>query len=64
MVTLEEIYNEVVLIRKILTNRWKIIGNQLIIYDDDGETVLLKFDLKDKDGNPTETNVYERVPTE
>ena len=62
MVTLDDVYAEVVLIRKILTNRWKIVNNQLIIYDDDGETELIVFDLKDKDGYPTETNVFERVP--
>lgn len=49
-------------VRKITTNRWKIDGNQLIIYDEDGTTVLMRFDLKDKEGIPSETNVYERVP--
>jgi len=50
------------LIKKYLANRWKIENNKLIIYDDDKVTPLLVFDLYDKDGNPTEVNVYDRVP--
>jgi len=50
--------------RKVLTNRWKIENNQLVIYDDDGVTPLLRFNLKDKYGNPSEVNVYEREPVE
>ena len=59
-----EVYERVELVRKIQTNRWKIENNQLIIYDDDGETPLLRFDLKDRLGRPTEVNVFERVPKE
>ena len=62
--TVDQIYEKVELIRKIQTNRWKIENNQLIIYDDDGVTPLIKFDLKDKLGNPAEVNVFERVPVE
>ena len=50
-------------VKKIESNRWKIVGNQLVIYDDDGVTPLLTFDLKNKAGNPTDTSPYERVPT-
>lgn len=60
--TLDDIYNLQDKIRKYLTNRWKIENNRLIIYDDDGITPILKFDLYDKFGNPTEINVYERKP--
>jgi len=60
---INDVYERVELLRKIQTNRWKIENNQLIIYDDDGETPLLVFDLKDKLGQPTEINVFERVPT-
>jgi len=49
------------IVRKVLTNNWEIKDNQLIIYDDDGETPLLIFNLYDKLGNPTEMNVYRRV---
>lgn len=44
------------------TGRWKIYANQMIIYDDDGTTVLARFNLFDADGNPAVTNVRERVP--
>jgi len=49
-------------IKKCETNRWKIENNQLKIYDDDKSTVILTFDLKDANGNPTESNPYERTP--
>jgi len=62
--TLDDIFAESEKIRKYLTNRWKIENNQLIIYDDDGVTPILKFNLYDKFGNPTEINVYERKPVE
>lgn len=48
--------------KKIGANRWKIFGNQLIIYDDDDVTPLYTFNLKDSAGNPAMENVYERVP--
>jgi len=61
---ISDTYERVELIRKIQTNRWKIENNQLIIFDDDGVTPLRVFNLKDKYGNPSEVNVYEREPAE
>jgi len=61
---ISDTYERVELIRKIQTNRWKIENNQLVIYDDDGVTPLKVFNLKDKYGNPSEVNVYEREPAE
>lgn len=49
------------LTKKILMNNWEIKDNQLIIYDDDGETPLVVFNLYDKLGQPAEMNVYKRV---
>ena len=49
-------------IRQIGSGRWKIVSNQMILYDTDGVTALFTFDLKDASGNPTETNPKERVP--
>jgi tetrahydromethanopterin S-methyltransferase subunit F len=49
-------------VRKILKNRWKLLANQLIIYDDDAVTPLYTFNLKDSTGNPAMENVYERAP--
>jgi hypothetical protein len=50
------------LVRKHSVGRWRITANQLLVYDDDGTTVLARFNLFDADGNPAVTNVRERVP--
>jgi len=47
---------------KIETGRWRIVTNQLILYDEDGVTPLFVFNLKDKQGQPTDENVFERKP--
>lgn len=47
---------------KIESGRWKMVGNQFIIYDTDEVTPLLTFNLKDLAGDPSMTNVYERDP--
>jgi hypothetical protein len=57
----------VVTLRKTLTNRSKIHttgpeANRLVIYDDDGTTVLLRFDLKDVLGIAGTTNPFEKIP--
>ncbi len=49
-------------ILKIEKNKWKIIGTQMLFYDDDGTTVLYTFDLKNKSGTPTDRDVFERAP--
>ena len=38
---------------------WKIENNQMIFYKIDGSE-LMRFDLFDRDGNPSESNVFER----
>lgn len=50
-------------VAKVLLNDKEIKNNQLIIYADDGITPLVIWDLKDKNGNATETSVFksERV---
>jgi len=60
--SLEIIEDVVVKLLQVETGRWKIINNQLIMYNEDGETILYKFDLKGKLGQPTERDVFERVP--
>lgn len=52
---------DVKFIRQFLSGRWKILSNQLIIYDADGSTALKTYDLKDADGDATMTSPYERV---
>ena len=49
-------------IAKVERNRWRIDNNKLTIYDDDGVTVFRQFNLKDQNGDPTETNPVERDP--
>lgn len=50
------------IVRKIQNNRWKIFGNQLVVYDDDKTTPLYTFNLLDDTGAPTMTKIFERVP--
>ena len=49
-------------ILKIEKNKWSIISNQLIIYDDDGTTPLHTFNLKNSSGAATMTDVFSRIP--
>lgn len=49
-------------LHKIGIGRWKIQGTQLLIYDSNGTTVLLAFNLKDDIGQPSSTRVFERTP--
>jgi hypothetical protein len=51
------------LARKLATNSSKIINNQLIIYDDNGSTIIARFNLKDDTGQATSNKIYERVKT-
>lgn len=53
---------DILFLRKIEQGRWKVVGNQMIFYEEDNETPLLTFDLKDKNGQPTMANPYERTP--
>jgi len=49
-------------ILKIEKNKWEIKSGQMIFYDDDGTTELYKFDLQTRAGDPTETDVFKRIP--
>jgi hypothetical protein len=42
--------------------RWKISGNQLVLYRPDNTTVLKTFNLKDDTGAASMTRIFERVP--
>ena len=59
---LQAIGIDATLIRKIEEGRWKIVNNQMVIYDDNGTTPLRTFDLFDANGDPSSTSVFERVP--
>jgi len=47
-------------ILKIEKGNWKIYGNQMIFYSDDGVTELYKFNLKNREGTPSETEIFRR----
>lgn len=51
-------------VRKMLTNRLKIdeTTNTMTIYEDNGTTPYVVFDLKNKAGTPASEGVYERTP--
>lgn len=51
--TLSQLYN-------ISYGRWKIVSNQMIFYEDDNVTELVRFNLFDDLGNPTMDAVFER----
>ncbi len=53
--------DKVTTIRQVLTGKWEIVGNQLLMYDDDDTTVLYTFDLS-RSGSPTEFNPTLRDP--
>lgn len=57
------IETDVDIIKRIEQNRKRIFNNQLIIYDDDGVTEWLKWDLFDVNGIPTNgIKIYDTVP--
>ena len=62
LIDASDIRTDLAYIKQIEQGRWKILDNQMIFYDSDGVTPIRTFDLKDKSGIPTATNVYERVP--
>lgn len=52
---------------KILRNKLQIFtagpdANRMVVFDNDGTTPLLKWDLTDSGGAPTTTNPYTRTP--
>jgi hypothetical protein len=52
---------DVALIRSVETGHWKIVANQMIFYDE-GDVEILRFDLRNDAGLPAMDNVFERVP--
>lgn len=47
-------------VRHIEGGRWRIIGNQMIFYEDDNTTEVARFNLFDQSGSPSMVNVFER----
>lgn len=47
--------------------KWVIVNtgpdaNRLVLYRQDGVTIVKKFDLRDLTGNPTISNIFQRLP--
>lgn len=49
-------------IRQAALGRWRIIGTQLVLYEDDLTTVFRTFDLRDSLGNPSSANIFDKDP--
>ena len=47
-------------LKQIEAGRWRIVENQMIFYEDDNMTELMRFDLFDNDGIAAEQNVKDR----
>ncbi len=47
-------------IRKIEVGRWKIESNQMIFYEADNTTEIMRFDLFDEAGDPANTDIFDR----
>jgi hypothetical protein len=48
--------------RQAALGRWRINGTVLELYEDDGETVFKSFNLRDAEGNPTNTRIFDKDP--
>jgi len=51
---LEDVWN-------VETGTWKIVGTQMIFYEQDGVTEIFRRDLKDVGGSPSNSDVFEGV---
>jgi hypothetical protein len=51
-------------LRQVKAGRWKVDTgtNKLTLYDSDNTTPIATFNLRDADGMPASTSVFERVP--
>lgn len=51
-------------VKNVSVGRWKIDvnTNKMIMYAEDNVTIVAEFDLKDQNGDPSATTVFERVP--
>ncbi len=59
----EEIKMDQKMARFIHTGRWIIDENtnQMVFYEDDNVTEIARYDLKDRDGNPSIDEIFERT---
>jgi len=59
---MDDVADDVPVIKQVLTGKWEITGNQLIMYDDDGTTPLYTFDLANAAGAAASTRIFKRTP--
>jgi len=61
---IETIKEKIDTLEKVAVGRWRIdvSARQLVFYELDGSTELMRFDLTDAEGDPTTTNVADRNP--
>ena len=52
---------DLAIVRQVETGRWRIIANQMVIFDD-FDAPLLTFNLLDAAGAPSMDSVFQRVP--
>lgn len=57
---IETMADKVEILEKIAEGNWKMTENQFIVYDEDGVTEILHFELYGPEGNPSMTRVVER----
>ena len=55
-----QVTEDLTLLKNIEGGKWQIISNQLIIYEDDNTTEVMRFNLFDKDGNASMEDVFKR----
>ena len=59
----EEVSADLRLTREMTTGRWQIDkdSTQMIFYKEDNATEIMRFDLKDKEGDASYTEVFDRT---
>ena len=59
----EEIKSDQRMARLIHTGRWRIdaVTKQMLFFEEDNESVIARYDLKDRNGNLSVDEVFERV---
>lgn len=60
---IDDLTTNIELLKQMETGRWKldVALNQMVFYEDDNITEIMRFDLFDANGNSTTSNVFERT---
>ena len=49
------------IIKQMYSGRWEVTENQMIFYEDDNLTEVMRFNLFDENGDPAMVDVFERI---